>query len=69
MLQGKISGEELSGLPSHDETLGGPICGFTLLVVFVYGDVDMTGVDFVKETKAKYLVHNNSMTNFSVRYI
>ena len=29
----------------------------------------MTGVDFVKESKAQYFVHNNSMTNISVRYI
>ena len=69
MLQEKRSGEGLGDLPSHDETLGGPSSGFTLLVVFVYGDVNMTGVDFVKESKAQYVVHNNSMTNISVRYI
>ena len=63
MLQGKSSGEGLGGLPSHDETLGGPSSGFTLLVVFVYGDVNMTSVDFVNETKAQYLVHNNPMIN------
>ena len=67
MLQGKSSGEGLGGLP--DETLGGPNSGFTLLVVFVYGDINMTSVDFVKETKAQYLMHNNPMIKFSVRYI
>ena len=35
--------------PHTEETLGGASSGFTLLVVFVYGAVNMTGVDFVKE--------------------
>ena len=41
---GERSGEGLGDLPSHDETLGGPSSRFTLLVVFVYGDVNMTGL-------------------------
>ena len=32
------------------KTLGSPRSGVTQLEVLVYGDVNMTGVDFVKET-------------------
>ena len=42
--------ERLGGLPLRVENAGSPNSGVNLLEVLVYGDVNMTGVDFVKET-------------------
>ena len=36
--------------PCMSKTLGSPSSGVTPLEVLVYGDVNKTGVDFVKET-------------------
>ena len=36
--------------PCMSKTLGSQSSGVTPLEVLVYGDVNMTGVDFVKET-------------------
>ena len=36
--------------PCMTKTLGSPHSGVIPLEVLVYGDVNMTGVDFVKET-------------------
>ncbi len=38
--------------PCTTKTLDSPSSGATPLEVMVYGDVNMTGVDFLKETKA-----------------
>jgi len=50
MLQETKHGKGLGGLHLHVENAGLRVLGVTLLEVLVYGDVNMTGVDFVKET-------------------
>ena len=46
-----MNGKGLGGLTLHVEKLGSPSCsGVIPLDVLVYGDVNMTSVDFVKET-------------------
>ena len=45
-----MNGKGLGGLPLHVENAGLASSGATPLEVLVYGDVNMTGVDFVKET-------------------
>ena len=52
MSQGKRNGKGLGGLPLHVENarLAETLVWGTLLEVLVYGDVNMTGVDSMKET-------------------
>ena len=42
--------------PCMSNTLGSPHSGVTPLEVLVYGDVNRTGVDFVKETEVVFLL-------------
>ena len=59
----------LGGLPSHDEKLGYASSGVTLLEVLVYGDVNMTDVDIVKETKAVVLWRCPLLTTHAQTYV
>ena len=53
MSQGKRNGRGLGGLPLHVENAGLPEFWGHFVGDVVYGDVNMTGADFVKETWGK----------------
>ena len=55
MLHGKRNGKGLGGLPLSDNNAGLPEFWGQEVLVYMHGVVNMTGVDFVTETKAVVL--------------